>query len=562
MSLRKKLIVSFAVVCLLAVSLLALNSVMARQEERYVAKLLAIHHQYAALLNLKNAVSRQLSEAQDIFLYGKTVDGANFTQITAQVGKEVRSLSQALDEADALSLALSGEGPEPGRQRIVRLQHDYEDLYRELMLMSTLFQSGRRVKAQEHFQTEIVGRFSRLFAQIDSWLAVQKEAMARTESGFVALNRRHKRTSLVALAAIVGIVLFSSGAFVYLLGPRLKELMRGTERISQGDFSKPVLVEGNDEFTRLSLAMNQMMADLASSRKKLLEQSYYSGMADMVSGALHNLRNALAPIVIELEGQQQTVMDLRLEQMSQACAELKSPGLPPDRRQDLVEYLALGLERMGGRLTAMAETMANTRNKVGVVEKVLNQQSHLARMERPLEPINLAEVAHDSLGLVRQELLARFPVLIDPSLGEVGPLVSQRIVLVQVVANLIGNGLEAIARSGAATGQVRVRADREEEGQVRQVHVRVMDTGEGIVPEMRERIFERGVSGKEGGSGLGLHWCANATASLGGRLYAESPGPGLGATLHLVLKAEVDASRPPTTPTPAAGATNGEAARA
>ena len=537
MSLRTKLIISLAAICLLVVSLLGLNSFMAREEGRYVQRLLVIHHQYAALLNLKNAVNRQLSEAQDIFLYGKTVDGSNFQETAVQVGKEVKTLQEAVDLIETLPLLANVGGEASGRARMVDLQHQYEDLYRELVLMTTLFQNGRKAKAQEHFQTEISRRFANFFSQIDSWLVVQKEELVKTEAGFSAISKRYKRSSLVALVAIVGIVLFFSWIFVYLLGPRLQELMRGTERIARGDFSRPVLAKGNDEFSKLSRAMNQMMADLATSRKKLLEQSYYSGMADMVSGTLHNLRNTLAPIVIELETQKQGVDDLRIERMVMACEELKARGLDPGRQDDLIEFLSLALTRLEGKLRQMAEAMLLTRNKVEVVEKVLNQHSHLARMERPLETITLTEVVQDCLGLVRQESLARIPVRIDDSVAGIGPMTSQRIVLVQVLANLVNNGLESILRSGTPEGRLVIRAAESGLAEDRQVHVQVIDNGEGIAPEMLERIFERGISAKDGGSGLGLHWCANATASLAGRLYAESQGLGRGATLHLIVQA-------------------------
>jgi two-component system NtrC family sensor kinase len=68
------------------------------------------------------------------------------------------------------------------------------------------------------------------------------------------------------------------------------------------------------------------------------------------------------------------------------------------------------------------------------------------------------------------------------------------------------------------------------------VHLRVVDNGIGIGPEHLPRIFERGFSTKSRpSSGLGLHWCAVTVTAMGGRLYAESPGVGQGACLHLLL---------------------------
>ena len=38
-------------------------------------------------------------------------------------------------------------------------------------------------------------------------------------------------------------------------------------------------------------------------------------------------------------------------------------------------------------------------------------------------------------------------------------------------------------------------------------------------------------------TGLGLHWCANALAGMGGGIQAQSEGPGHGAEIHVLLPA-------------------------
>jgi two-component system, NtrC family, sensor kinase len=50
-------------------------------------------------------------------------------------------------------------------------------------------------------------------------------------------------------------------------------------------------------------------------------------------------------------------------------------------------------------------------------------------------------------------------------------------------------------------------------------------------------VFDKGFSTKSRDTnyGIGLHWCANAIAALGGRIWATSDGPGCGASMHLIL---------------------------
>ena len=66
-------------------------------------------------------------------------------------------------------------------------------------------------------------------------------------------------------------------------------------------------------------------------------------------------------------------------------------------------------------------------------------------------------------------------------------------------------------------------------------HVRFTDNGQGIPAEALPRLFERGFTSKARGSGIGLHWCANTMAAMGGRIHATSDGPGRGACVHLLL---------------------------
>jgi signal transduction histidine kinase len=65
--------------------------------------------------------------------------------------------------------------------------------------------------------------------------------------------------------------------------------------------------------------------------------------------------------------------------------------------------------------------------------------------------------------------------------------------------------------------------------------IQVVDSGKGIAPEHRERLFSLGFTTRADGQGLGLHSSALAAKSLGGRLTLESEGPGQGATATLEL---------------------------
>ena len=76
-----------------------------------------------------------------------------------------------------------------------------------------------------------------------------------------------------------------------------------------------------------------------------------------------------------------------------------------------------------------------------------------------------------------------------------------------------------------------------------QVSVAVVDTGPGISPADRERIFRPFVSGGGGGTGLGLAIARELATALGGRIRVEST-PGEGSRFELLLPAGVTAAEP------------------
>ena len=68
------------------------------------------------------------------------------------------------------------------------------------------------------------------------------------------------------------------------------------------------------------------------------------------------------------------------------------------------------------------------------------------------------------------------------------------------------------------------------------VELHFTDDGQGIPEDKLDRIFERGYSTRRAHSGgIGLHWCANSLAGMGGGIWATSDGIGKGATMVVRL---------------------------
>ena len=89
----------------------------------------------------------------------------------------------------------------------------------------------------------------------------------------------------------------------------------------------------------------------------------------------------------------------------------------------------------------------------------------------------------------------------------------------RVLVNLFVNALDVMPSGG----QIRISAIP----QPRSVLIKVRDTGPGIIPEIRSRLFQRfATAGKSGGLGLGLAFSRQAVLDHGGQMWLETGGQG------------------------------------
>ena len=96
----------------------------------------------------------------------------------------------------------------------------------------------------------------------------------------------------------------------------------------------------------------------------------------------------------------------------------------------------------------------------------------------------------------------------------------------QVMANLIGNALKF-----TGSGEITVKTEVVD-GSAR---VSVRDSGSGIDPDIRSRLFQKFATRSEKGTGLGLYISNSIVQAHGGRMWAEDNGDEPGATFYFTL---------------------------
>jgi sensor domain CHASE-containing protein len=286
---------------------------------------------------------------------------------------------------------------------------------------------------------------------------------------------------------------------------------------------------------------DRMVGRLADSRRQLADRSFQAGFAELAKGIMHNLGNAMTPLGVRLTLLAGRLRGAPVAEVAAAAAELE--GAPAaERRADLTEFVHFGGEEIDTAIQEALDDVAVIERQAAIVSATLAEQKASAGSEQVLESVRLPELLAQTLDIVPDAARRRLLVEADESLRSVGAVTVARTVLRLVLQNLIINAADAVHAAGLHQGALRLTAGIEQGDGRRQLHLECRDNGAGIAAENLQRVFEKGFSTKsrDTNRGIGLHWCANASRSLGGRIWAASDGPGRGASLHVMFPISVD----------------------
>ena len=129
---------------------------------------------------------------------------------------------------------------------------------------------------------------------------------------------------------------------------------------------------------------------------------------------------------------------------------------------------------------------------------------------------------------------ARHGIVVDLPVG-LPRAIADRRRIVQVLNNLFANA----ARHAPESSAIRVTAVREHA----HVAVSIADRGRGVAPELLPRLFDKHAGQRsKAGHGLGLAICKGLVEAHGGRIRAESAGPGHGTTVTFTLPVAGDSA--------------------
>ena len=181
----------------------------------------------------------------------------------------------------------------------------------------------------------------------------------------------------------------------------------------------------------------------------------------------------------------------------------------------------------------LAEIMEQASREATRASAIIHRVREFVRKREPdRRPTEMNSLVEQTLSFMQAEA-AKYNVAVkfEPAAGL--PLAdADRIMVEQVVVNLIKNGIEAMKEVGWSR-ELRV-ATAPHEG--RFVRVSVGDRGRGIPADVAEQLFEPFFTTKPEGMGLGLSVCSSIVEFHGGEIWA-TPEPDRGVTFSFTLPA-------------------------
>ncbi|MBF6612496.1 MAG: HAMP domain-containing protein [Chloroflexi bacterium] len=331
--------------------------------------------------------------------------------------------------------------------------------------------------------------------------AMSGGADAATSSLEVAFQSSVTQAVLVATAAATLVALAASLFISERITGRVRRIASSTRHIAAGHYSERVVFkhsEGADELGQLTHSFNEMAHSLEATEARRVE---------LLGDVAHELRTPINTLAGYLDG------------------------------------------LLDGIVQPSQETWASLRDETGRLNRLADDLRDLSRAEArqfslnpvPEDPSAIARAALDRL---RSDFAEEGLELVEDVATNLPPVMADRDRTVQVLTNLLTNALRYTPPPGKVTLSVS-RAPGSPGlggGSGDEVLFQVVDTGIGVSPEDLPHLFDRFYrvekwrrSRAAGGSGIGLTIARAIVEAQGGRIWAESPGPGLGSTFSFTL---------------------------
>lgn len=481
MSLRAKLLISYAIIFLLAVAMVVIGHGAARRWHKIADELSRSYGQGVVAERLRWAIV-ELAAAGTEILEGDPVSESSHAGLIERIERYIDSLRSASRLSTDYTLEMDHV-------------NGLAEAYREMSTaIAQIVAAGSAGALPENR-----GRWSMRLQEItgdvdDAAIAMEQYFRERNRTALERANDIRELAVTMTGAAIVLIAVQLSVMAILLrrwVTRPIAELETAADQIGAGRLDLVLTPRSEREWRKVAEALHHMTRSLATLQQQLRVSERLSAVGEVAAYTAHNIRNPIASI--------------------RAMAQV-------------------GLADANGN-PAIESTL---RDIIGCVDKMEQWIAGLLNFARPLEMnrsrIDLRAVAKAVYGLSAKAAQAKDLELELAEHPTPIPVKADEVFLEQALHAILSNAIEAVPR----LGRVSITTSVDDGAVIPKAILSVRDNGPGIPSELLPNVFKPFVSGKSGGSGLGLAQAKKIIDLHLGELTIEST-PGTGATVRVSL---------------------------
>lgn len=271
---------------------------------------------------------------------------------------------------------------------------------------------------------------------------------------------------------------------------RLKAIAYRLEKTEVVGYNKPIEYKRKDEISYLVDAYNEMLTKLNEQTALLTQTEREDAWREMAKQVAHEVKNPLTP--------------MRL----------------------LIQNFARKFDRNDPEIEEKTKNLTNTLiHQIDTIASIAEAFSDFAKMPlRKDEKIDVAEEIKKAVDLFPENI-----VTVDKKCDECFYSID-RIYLNRIITNLVKNALQAIPYGREPKVSIIINKNKQ------YIILKVADNGEGVPPEIGNKIFEPKFTTKNGGTGLGLAMVKKLVEDYGGDIrYITELGEGTIFTVKFPL---------------------------
>ncbi len=276
--------------------------------------------------------------------------------------------------------------------------------------------------------------------------------------------------------------------------------------------------------------------ELLSTQEELVEQAHKAGMAEIATGALHNVGNILNSVFVSAETIETEILNgdlLKLQKVNKLITAHKgnlAEFITGTKGDKLIEYLK-ELEILYSLKSQNLDTqLKRMKDKTIATVEVINSQQEYAKQIYLVEFEGVEKIIDNVLSIVNGSL-EKHNINVLCRYSKTPSINIQKSKLIHVLINLLNNAIDSLKTFSVSKREIIIST----KDNVESVFITILDNGQGISKQSLTKVFNHGFTTKVDGHGFGLHSCANYAQEMGGDLFVESEGVGKGALFTITL---------------------------